>query len=77
MKTQNAILDQSTTAAIEKSRGADPQRRTLSVQEAGRALGISRGTAYAQVKTGAIPTIKLGKRLLVPKAAFDKLLEGI
>jgi excisionase family DNA binding protein len=54
----------------------DSQCRTLSVEEAGRLLGISRGAAYAHAKSGAIPTIKLGKRVLVPKAALEKLLQG-
>ena len=53
---------------------ADSPRRTISVDEAAAILGISRGAAYANVKTGAIPTIRLGKRLLVPKAALEKLL---
>jgi excisionase family DNA binding protein len=54
-----------------------PERRTLSVEEAGRILGISRGAAYAHAKDGSIPTIRLGKRLLVPKAALDKLLTSV
>jgi excisionase family DNA binding protein len=37
-------------------------------------LGISRGAAYTHARDGSLPTIKLGKRLLVPKAALDKLL---
>jgi excisionase family DNA binding protein len=53
---------------------ADSPRRTISVEEAATVLGISRGSAYANVKTGAIPTIRIGKRLLVPKAALEKLL---
>jgi excisionase family DNA binding protein len=48
------------------------QRLTISVEEAGRILGVSRGAAYA--KDGSIPTIRLGKRLLVPKAALEKML---
>jgi excisionase family DNA binding protein len=54
----------------------DSGRRTLSVEEAGRILGISRGSAYAYARNGSIPTIKLGKRLLVPRAALDRLLMG-
>jgi excisionase family DNA binding protein len=50
------------------------QRLTVSVEEAGRILGISRGAAYAYAKDGSIPTIRLGKRLLVPKAALEKIL---
>jgi excisionase family DNA binding protein len=52
----------------------DSERRTVSVEKAGRILGISRGAAYKHAKDGSIPTIRLGKRLLVPKAALDKLL---
>jgi excisionase family DNA binding protein len=52
----------------------DSERRTVTVEEAGRILGISRGAAYAHARDGSLPTIRLGKRLLVPKVALDKLL---
>jgi excisionase family DNA binding protein len=63
--------------AIEKKRpsgAADSECATVSVEMAGRILGISRGAAYARAEDGSLPTIRLGKRLLVPKAALDKLL---
>lgn len=47
---------------------------TLSVEEAAKVLGISRNLCYDRVKTGEIPVIKIGKRLLVPKKALEKLL---
>jgi excisionase family DNA binding protein len=53
---------------------AQVERRTISVEEAGRILGVSRGAAYAYARDGSIPTIRLGKRLLVPKAAIEKML---
>ena len=49
-------------------------RLTHTVDEAGRLLGLSRNSAYALAKTGELPTIRLGKRLLVPKAALARLL---
>jgi excisionase family DNA binding protein len=52
----------------------DSERKTVSVEEAGRILGISRGAAYAYANAGRIPTIRLGRRILVPKAGLDKLL---
>jgi len=52
----------------------DTQRLTVSVEEAGRILGISRGSAYARAEDGSLPTLRLGKRLLVPKSALDKML---
>jgi excisionase family DNA binding protein len=51
-------------------------RQTISVPEAGRALGISRNAAYEAARRGEIPTIKFGKRLVVPLARFDRLLAG-
>jgi excisionase family DNA binding protein len=47
---------------------------TLSVEEAGRLLGISRTTAYNAAKTGDIPTIKISGRKLVPTARLRDLL---
>jgi excisionase family DNA binding protein len=50
-------------------------RRTISVEEAGRQLGIGRNTAYEAARAGQIPTIRIGKRLVVPVAAFERLLD--
>jgi excisionase family DNA binding protein len=50
------------------------ERRTLSVEEAGRKLGLSRNSAYEAVKRGELPVIKIGKRLLVPMAALNRML---
>jgi excisionase family DNA binding protein len=61
-------------ARLDNARFDDPQRLTVSVEEAGRILGISRGAAYARAGDGTLPTIRLGKRLLVPKSALDKML---
>ena len=53
------------------------ERLTMTVEEAGEALGVSRATAYLLAKTGGIPVIRLGeRRLVVPKAALLKLLEA-
>ncbi|MGA7678316.1 MAG: helix-turn-helix domain-containing protein [Dehalococcoidia bacterium] len=51
------------------------ERLTMTVEEAGEALGISRATAYLLAKTGDIPVIRLGeRRLVVPIKALDELL---
>jgi excisionase family DNA binding protein len=52
------------------------ERRTVTIEEAGRELGISRNGAYEAAKRGEIPTIKIGRRILVPRAALDRLLSG-
>lgn len=51
------------------------ERLTLTVEETARILGIGRQLAYDRIKTGEIPVIKVGRRLLVPRRALEKLLE--
>ena len=50
------------------------ERLTITVEEAAKQLGIGRQLAYDKVKTGEIPVLKIGRRLLVPRAALEKLL---
>ncbi len=44
------------------------------VPTAGRLLNLSRATAYSLAAQGIIPTIRLGKRLVVPRKALEELL---
>jgi excisionase family DNA binding protein len=53
---------------------ADSACLTITVEEAAKVLGISRGTAYMLAGSGALPTIRLGRRLLVPRHALDRLI---
>jgi excisionase family DNA binding protein len=39
----------------------------LTVDEAARLLRISRGLAFAAVRQGDIPSVRVGRRILVPK----------
>ena len=52
------------------------ERLTYTVEEAGRLLGLSRNSTYEAARTGELPTIRLGRRLLVPRAALERLLES-
>jgi len=53
----------------------DTERVTLTVDEARRMLGLSRGSAYEAVRTGSIPSVRIGKRILIPRAALTRLLD--
>lgn len=48
----------------------------ISVPEAGRMLGICRDSAYAAVKSGALPAIRLGKRIVISRAVIERLLDS-
>lgn len=50
--------------------------KTMTVEQAGKLLRIGRNTAYEAVRSGQIPSIKIGKRLLVPIAAMNQLLQS-
>jgi hypothetical protein len=45
------------------------------VPEAGAMLGLSRNGSYDAAGRGEIPTIRIGKLLKVPKAAFHRMLD--
>jgi excisionase family DNA binding protein len=50
------------------------QRETITLMEAAVRLGIGRNQAYKAADRGEIPTIRIGKRRLVPRAPFERLL---
>jgi excisionase family DNA binding protein len=53
-------------------------RSTLSVEEAGcEVLGLSRAASYAAAKSGALPVIRLGRRMVVPRHALERLLTSV
>ena len=49
-------------------------RKTLTVPEAARLLGISKNSAYDAANRGDLPVIRICKRFLVPKSALENLL---
>ena len=55
------------------TRTAD-ERQTLTVEEAAALLGIGRNSAYQAVASGQLPVLRIGRRLLVPRAALERLL---
>jgi excisionase family DNA binding protein len=48
----------------------------FTVEEARYRLGLSRGGCYEAIRRGEIPSIRIGKRILIPRAALQRLLDG-
>lgn len=48
----------------------------LTVPEAAKILRIRRNLAYRLAANGEIPAVRLGRRLVVPRAALEKWLEN-
>lgn len=47
----------------------------LTVEEAALFLRISRNLAYELVRQGALPHLRLGRRLLVPRQTLERWVE--
>jgi excisionase family DNA binding protein len=54
---------------------ASTQKLVLSVTEAAEILGISRDLAYDLTARGELPSLRLGRRILVPRRALLALLD--
>jgi len=50
-------------------------KAVLTVNETAQILGLSRNSAYQGVTRGEIPSIKVGKRILIPRIALERLLQ--
>ena len=51
------------------------EKLTLTIDEAGAMLGISRNLAYQMAHAGKLPVIRMGKRFLVSRKAFEEMLD--
>ncbi len=45
----------------------------VSVPEAARLLGVGKTLAWEMVRNGDLPKVNLGKRVLIPRAAIERL----
>ena len=51
------------------------ERLTLTVDEAAQVLGISRALAYELIARRQIPSLRLGRRIVVPRRALEAIVE--
>ena len=49
-------------------------RLTFTVVEAATLLGIGRNSAYEAIKAGILPSVQIGRRILIPRAALEQFL---
>jgi excisionase family DNA binding protein len=55
-----------------------PNKSLLSVEEAATLLGVTRDTVYRSIRAGTfpLPVYLIGKRMRIPRASVERLLEG-
>ena len=56
------------------ARSRRTERQTLNVDEVAAKLGISRGAAYGAVRSGQIPSLRIGRRYIISCQVVDRLL---
>ena len=52
------------------------RQRPVTTPRAAVVLSISRATAYDAVSRGEVPCIRIGRRILIPKVALERMLDG-
>jgi excisionase family DNA binding protein len=62
--------------AYENTIAEQGERLTLTVRETAEILGISRNKVYEAVRTGQIPSIQFGRRIIIPYKTIIEILEG-
>lgn len=54
--------------------GDERMSETITLRDAAKRLGVGIKAARKAAKRGEIPVIRVGRRSLVPRAAFERLL---
>ena len=52
------------------------ERLTLTPVEVAELLGCSRGTAYRMCRLGYWPTLRIGKKVVIPRRAVERMLDA-
>jgi excisionase family DNA binding protein len=52
------------------------EQPVLTVSEAARLLRLSRAFTYELVASGEIPSVRFGRRIMIPRAAIERILDN-
>lgn len=55
----------------------DTERLILTVDEARKMIGLSRGSMYQAIYSGQVPSIRVDRRILIPRARLEQILNGV
>lgn len=69
------IIHVHNTQSINEEVRTVPEKKTLSVPEAAKILGISQTRMYQLAKSAGFPTISVGRRILISVKGLDRWLE--
>ena len=52
------------------------EKMTLTVRDISQALGVNLTAAYALATSAGFPSIRIGKRIVIPRDAFQRWLDS-
>jgi excisionase family DNA binding protein len=52
------------------------EQPVLTVSEAARLLRLSRAFTYELVASGELPSVRFGRRIMIPRAAIERILDN-
>ena len=55
----------------------EPDKDFLTVREAAKILRIGKDTAYAAVRSGTIPSVRIGKQIRISRQVLQALADGV
>jgi len=53
-----------------------PDKTVFSVAEVAEILGLSRNSTYEAIRRAEIPSVKMGRRVLIPREALQRVLSA-
>jgi excisionase family DNA binding protein len=62
---------------VSKMGNNDTERLILTVDEARKMIGLSRGSMYQAIYSGQVPSIRVDRRILIPRARLEQILNGV
>jgi excisionase family DNA binding protein len=65
------------TIMLEDTKQTDGKIFVYTVRDVIAMTGLSENSVYSGIKKGEIPSIKIGRRILIPKRKFDEMLDGL
>jgi len=75
--TAKPIIGHESTKRNEKvSAKAQGRRKTYTTDELATVLGVGRALVYTNLRSGKIPSIRVGNRFVIPQAAIDEWLRN-
>ena len=60
----------------ENTRQADSEKRSYSVEEAAKILGVSKRSVYKLCSQELFKSVRIGTKLRISKKSFDEWLDG-